>query len=140
MDKDISIKIDSRVEKLIRSFKQEDHILHFIGIDNLILSTVKIQNSIHENKDDYIETMLNSILPTNLTINGFLLIYNDNLYDDIDEAIELNIKILHEKYSSIISNKLSILVIKDVLYIDNGAKLEFEQMISYNTMIKPKKK
>jgi len=132
MDKETSVQIDSKVEKAIRSIREKDHIIHLAGVDNNIISILKIQSSINEHSSEVLESDLLTYLPSNLKINGFILIYNENLYEDSDEAININIEILKKEYGHITQSNLYIFVLKDVLYIENSAKLEFEQLVKYD--------
>lgn len=129
MDNGTYVYLDYQIDKKIRSNKEGDAILHFAGIGNIIFSILKFQKNITEPDNCYSEEKILEMFPVNTKINGFILIYNENTYDDVDEAINTNIEILKKNYSQKLSDKLYILCVKEVLYIDG--KLEFDPAIEY---------
>jgi hypothetical protein len=127
MESSSKVFIDKRVEQTFRKFKESDHIIYLYGIDNNILGTW-----ITDKEDNYsLENFVLS-LPSGFKINGVIMIYNENVYEDFDSLALTEIEALKnvdEMYKHLISENIYAFVMKDVLYLDDFDSISFEKNV-----------
>lgn len=120
------VYIDKKAEQNFRKFKEGDHIIFLYGIrDNII----GIWDSHPLDLEKFELT-----LPSNMKINGMILIYNDNVYEDFDSLIQTeleNLKI-HKQSSHLIADKIYAFVMKDVLYLDDFDSIQYEKNVLFD--------
>src|SRR5687768_9355015 len=100
------VYIDKKAERNFRKFKEGDQIIHLYGIDNNILGIYQFAE-----KMDF--EMFEATMPANIKINGIILIYNENVYEDFDSVICEEIGKLSKLTSPVlIANKIYAFVMK----------------------------
>lgn len=132
MESSNKVFIDKRVEQTFRKFKESDHIIYLYGIDNLILGTWLTDLECNYSLENF---MLS--LPSGLKINGIIMIYNENVYEDFDQLTQTKIeglKNVDENFKHLISGKIYAFVMKDVLYLDDFDTISFEKSVHVNSL------
>ena len=105
------IYIDSKLNNSIRAYKEYDNIIYTIGINNIILGLIKI-NTISSEKEDENKTIdesylkkIRDIIPIGSYINGCLLIYNENTFEDFESVLNDHIEKIKQINKNLILNK-----------------------------------
>ena len=126
MESTKKVFIDQKAELNFRKFKEGDHIIFLYGINENI---VGLWDSHPINLEKFELT-----LPSNFQINGMILIYNDNVYEDFDSVIQTELEDLKaiRKNSNLISDRLFTFVMKDVLYLDDFDSIQYEKNVVFD--------
>ena len=132
------IYIDLKINNSIRTYKEFDNILYTIGIDNIILGLIKI-NTISSEKEEANKILdekylkkIKDIIPLGSYINGCLLIYNENTFEDFESVLSEQLEKIKELNKDLIINKPDIdikyiqLALKELLYLDDEDDFNFE--------------
>ena len=132
------IYIDSKLNNSIRAYKEYDNIIYTIGINNIILGLIKI-NTISSEKEDENKTIdesylkkIRDIIPIGSYINGCLLIYNENTFEDFESVLNDHIEKIKQINKNLILNKSEEeinyiqLALKEILYLDDEDDFNFE--------------
>ena len=125
------IYIDSKLNNSIRAYKEYDNIIYTIGINNIILGLIKI-NTISSEKEDENKTIdesylkkIRDIIPIGSYINGCLLIYNENTFEDFESVLNDHFEKIKQINKNLILNKSEEeinyiqLALKELLYFLN---------------------
>ena len=112
--------IDSKVNQIIRSYKENDQLFYTYGVDNIIFGMIKSENFSYDT--------FSSVMPVGVYINGVIAVYNENTYEDFetvlnDEIEKIKKEITHSENDDI---KYIALAVKEVLYLDDYETMEFE--------------
>jgi len=133
-----TVYFDRLIENsLVSNYKEEDHKLLLIGINNLVISVIKVETE--EISADYLNSILQGF-PVGVGVVGVMLVYNDNVYEDFNSVYEELCQALCKASSESKENNLNKLLgsslvqehsgsiyyflCKEVLY---QSKLEFEE-------------
>ena len=124
-----TIIFDSKINSVIRSYKQGDNILYTYGINNLILGLVKISSVSSENenedKDNFNYELFKKFIPIGMYINGVIAIYNENTYEDFESVLQEQCEKIKELQPDKNYNYIQ-LALKELLYLDDYEDLNFE--------------
>ena len=124
-----TIIFDSKINSVIRSYKQGDNILYTYGINNLILGLVKISSVSSENenedKDNFNYELFKKFIPIGMYINGVIAIYNENTYEDFESVLQEQCEKIKELEPDKNYNYIQ-LALKELLYLDDYEDLNFE--------------
>jgi hypothetical protein len=126
MESTKKVYIDKKAEQNFRKYKEGDHIIFLYGIRDNILG---LWDS-HPLELDKFELTL----PTNMKINGMILIYNDNVYEDFDSLIQTELENLKslKQISHLIADKIYAFLMKDVLYLDDFDAIQYEKNVLFD--------
>ena len=138
MEDENTIFVDTKLNNEIRSYKEFDNVLYTIGIDNLILGLIKI-SSVSSEKEESNQTIeesylnkISDIIPLGSYINGCLLIYNENTFEDFESVLTQELDKIKKINKNLILNKpeeeikYAQLALKELLYLDDEDELNFE--------------
>ena len=138
MEEETKIFIDTKLNNEIRSYKEFDNVLYTIGIDNLILGLIKI-SSVSTEKEESNQTIeesylnkISDIIPLGSYINGCLLIYNENTFEDFESVLTEELDKIKKINKNLLLNKpeeeikYTQLALKELLYLDDEDELNFE--------------
>ena len=71
--------IDSKVNQIIRSYKENDQLFYTYGVDNIIFGMIKSENFSYDT--------FSSVMPVGVYINGVIAVYNENTYEDFETVL-----------------------------------------------------
>ena len=138
VEEENKIFIDTKLNGLIRRYKEFDNIIYTIGIDNFILGLIKISSKSSEKEEEnkMIEenymNKISDIIPIGSYINGCLAIYNENTFEDFESVLNEEIEKIKEINKNLIINKSEEeieyiqLALKELLYLDDEEDFNFE--------------
>lgn len=124
MDSLKAVYLTKSCEGLFRKQTDGDNMIILYGIDNNILGGWK-----SEDFESFGEISMN--LPSNLKINGFAFIYNDNVYEDFDSLIQINLEKIKNLKKNFCEKFQFVFVLKDMKYVDDFEDLNYEKNTVY---------
>lgn len=119
------VYISKKCDKLFRSFTEGDNFIALYGIQNHIIGGWKTEDFLSFEKPE-------KALPTNIKINGFALIYNDNVYEDFDAIIQEKLEKIKSSSYNIFENSMFVFVMKDMKYTDDFEDITYEKNVMFN--------
>ena len=132
------IIIDEKLKSTINTYKQDDNILYSFGINNIILGVIKISSESLKNKKENKENekfdykLFKNLIPIGMYINGVIVIYKENTYEDIKIILKEQCEKITEFQSEKKVNYIQ-LALKEMLDLDDNDKMNFE-FKKYNEM------
>jgi len=120
MESSKQVFVSKKCDKLFRTFKENDNLIALYGIQNYILGGWKTEDLTSFEK-------ISTFLPENLKINGFALIYNDNVYEDFDILIQKKLEKIKNSLSNFFEKNIYVLILKEMKYIDDFEDLNYEK-------------
>ena len=132
------IIIDEKLKSTINTYKQDDNILCSFGINNIILGVIKISSESLKNKKENKENekfdykLFKNLIPIGMYINGVIVTYKENTYEDIKIILKEQCEKITEFQSEKKVNYIQ-LALKEMLDLDDNDKMNFE-FKKYNEM------
>ena len=138
VEEENKIFIDKKLDNSIRAYKEFDNIIYTIGINNLILGLIKIKSISSEKEeanktiDEFYLNKISDIIPVGSYINGCLVIYNENTFEDFESILNEEIEKIKEINKNLLINdseeniKYIQLALKELLYLDDEDDFNFE--------------
>jgi hypothetical protein len=120
MESSKQVFVTNKCDKLFRTLKENDNLIALYGIQNYILGGWKTEDLTSFDK-------IWTFLPENLKINGFALVYNDNVYEDFDTLIQKKLEKIKNSLSNFFEKNIYVLILKDMKYIDDFEELNYEK-------------
>jgi len=120
MESSKTVFLSKKCDKLFRKFTEGDNIIALYGIQNNIIGGWKTEDFTSFEK-------FSKFLPENLKVNGFALIYNDNVYEDFDAIIQEKLEKIKNSLSNVFESNIYVFVSKDMKYTDDFEELNFEK-------------
>ena len=121
MESSEQVYISKKCDKLFRTFTENDNIIALYGIQNYILGGWKTEDLTSFDK-------LSKHIPENLKVNGFALIYNDNVYEDFDSAIQERLEKIKNSNANFFEKNIHVFILKDMKYTtDDFEQLNYEK-------------
>jgi len=120
MESSKQVFLSKKCDKLFRKFIENDNMIALYGLQNNILGGWKTEDLTSFDK-------IAKFLPENLKVNGFALIYNDNLYEDFDSVIQEKLEKIKNSTSNIFEKNMYVFVLKDMKYTDDFEELNYEK-------------
>lgn len=109
---------DIKIEFALRNYQEGDHTLVVFGVDSIALGVISLA--------DFSKELLN-LFPIGVGVVGFIHVYNDNLYEDFEEASTEVLKKFRENFGdSLFTSKSGATthLIKEVMHV---SVFEFEE-------------
>ncbi len=120
MESSRQVFLSKKCDKLFRKYTENDNLIALYGLQNYILGGWKTEDLTSFDK-------FAKYLPENLKVNGFALIYNDNVHEDFDSVIQEKIEKIKNSLSNYFEKNIYIFVLKDMKYNDDLEELNYEK-------------
>ncbi len=120
MESSKQVYLSKKCDKLFRTFTENDNLIALYGIQNYILGGWKTDDLTSFDK-------LSKHIPENLKVNGFALIYNDNVYEDFDSVIQEKLEKIKNTHANFFEKNIYVFVLKDMKYTDDFEELNYEK-------------
>lgn len=120
MESSKQVYLSKRCDKLFRTFTENDNLVALYGIQNFILGGWKTEDLTSFDK-------LSKHIPENLKVNGFALIYNDNVYEDFDTVIQEKLEKIKNSHANFYEKNFYVFILKDMKYTDDFEELNYEK-------------
>lgn len=124
MESSKEVFLSKKCDKLFRTFTENDNLIALYGIQNYILGGWKTEDFSSFEK-------ISAYLPENLKVNGFALIYNDNVYEDFDSVIQEKLEKIKNSFSNFFEKNIYVLILKDMKYTDDFEELNYEKTVLF---------
>lgn len=120
MESSKQVYLSKKSDKLFRTFTENDNLIALYGIQNFILGGWKTDDLTSFDK-------LSKNIPENLKVNGFALIYNDNVYEDFDSVIQEKLEKIKNSHANFFEKNIYVFILKDMKYTDDFEELNYEK-------------